>query len=135
MRRVATSILLVALLAAPATAAAPVRSFTVPGRLAALAIAGSRVAYAVEPTGAGCRSVWVWNLAQGTRTRVSGRATCAIPLTSTGRGLAELAITDRFAAWTVQTGGNSEQSETLFAAFPGAGERILALSHRTGDVG
>jgi hypothetical protein len=134
MRTIATVILLVVLVPASGAATVPSRPFAAPGRLAGLALSGSRVAYAVEPVGAGCRSVWVWNLATGTRTRVSGRATCAIPRTSTGLGLAEVAIANRFVAWTVQTGGNTEQNETLFAAVPGTREKVLARSHRTGDV-
>jgi hypothetical protein len=134
MRTIATVILLVVLVPASGAATVPSRPFAAPVRLAGLALSGSRVAYAVEPVGAGCRSVWVWNLATGTRTRVSGRATCAIPRTSTGLGLAEVAIANRFVAWTVQTGGNTEQNETLFAAVPGTREKVLARSHRTGDV-
>jgi hypothetical protein len=134
MRWIAALLLLLVLATAATASAAPGRSFVVPGRLAGLAIAGSRVAYAVEPTGAGCRSVWVWNLANGTRTKVSGRSTCAIPRTSTGRGLAEVAISGTRLAWIVQTGGNSEQAETLFAASPASRETVVARSFRTGDV-
>jgi hypothetical protein len=125
---------LVLVAAPPASAAEPGRSFAVPGRLAALALDGSRVAYAVEPA-QGCRSVWVWNLAQGTHTQVSGKATCAIPRTSTGRGLAEVGLSNGVVAWTVQSGGNSEQEEALFVHAPGAREKVLARSRRVGEVG
>jgi hypothetical protein len=133
MRRIALVLLLLAL-ASTAQAAAPARTLTVPGKLTALALDGTRVAYGVEPNGVGCRAVWVWDVARGTRTKASGKATCAIPRTSTGRGLAEVAVSGPNVAWIVQTGGNSEQSETLFVHTKTAAEQRVAQSYRTGDV-
>jgi hypothetical protein len=65
---------------------------------------------------------------------VSGRATCAIPTTSTGGGLTEVALAGTQVAWIVQTGGNSEQAETLLTHTTSVREAVAARSVRTGDV-
>jgi hypothetical protein len=134
MRRLLGLGVLLVSVSPPATAASPARTFAVPGRLAALALDGSRVAYAVEP-GSGCRSVWVWDLARGTRTQVSGRRTCEIPRTSTGGGLTEVALSGATVAWIVRTGGNTEQAETLFVHTPTLDEQVVSRARQAGEVG
>jgi hypothetical protein len=108
-----------------------------PGEIEALAMDGSRIAYDVsaEYSPKRCNTVYVWNAARGTTTRVSGRQTCGADNTSTGAGVRELALAGSRVAWIVNQGGNSESGDYLYTtvvAHPG--ERVLASAYRTGDV-
>ena len=109
-----------------------------PGRIEALAMDGSRVAYDVAAgTGpkARCNAVFVWNVARNVATRVSGRETCSADDTSTGAGVRELALAGGRAAWIVNKGGNSESDDYLYAStVTRAGERIVASARRSGSV-
>jgi hypothetical protein len=111
---------------------------TAPGRIEALAMDGSRVAYDVA-AGSGpkaqCNSVFVWNVSRHTTTSVSGRETCGADNTSTGAGVRELALAGSRVAWIVNEGGNSESGDYLYvSSVARPGERVLATAFRTGDV-
>jgi hypothetical protein len=132
------------LLAASGSAAAKTapqpkpKTRTTPGRIEALAMDGSRIAYDVAAgTGpnARCNAVFVWNVARNVATRVSGRETCSADNTSTGAGVRELALAGGRAAWIVNKGGNSESDDYLYtSAVTRAGERIVASARRSGSV-
>ena len=108
------------------------------GPLAGIALDGTHAAYvaAVRVTGR-CQlgeRLYRWNLATGRRSLVSGGKTCAIPVTSTGRGIAEIALTRTHSAWTVSSGGNTESAETLFSSTKKPRkDKELASSDRFGD--
>jgi hypothetical protein len=108
------------------------------GFIESLAIDGSIVAYDVQgdqPHGPVCNRVYAWNLANSRVTRVSGRGTCNADSTSTGAGVAQLAVAGPRIAWIVNTGGNSESNDRLYASSAAASrERKLAAVRRTGDV-
>jgi hypothetical protein len=136
---------LAALLLAAGTAGAKTASLPKPkskataGRIEALAMDGSRVAYDVAAgTGpkARCNAVFVWNVARNVTTRFSGRQTCDADSTSTGAGVRELALAGGRVAWIVNQGGNSESGDYLYVSTVSRpGERVLASALRTGDVG
>jgi hypothetical protein len=140
--RLLALVLGMALLLAAAVAAAP----SVPakqvkrtnGFIESLAIDGSLVAYDVQgaqPKGPECNRVYAWNLATKRVTRVSGRGTCDADNSSTGAGVAQLAVAGSRLAWIVNVGGNSESSDRLYtSALPAARERRLAAVSRFGNV-
>ena len=109
------------------------------GRIEALAMDGSRVAYDVAAgTGpkARCNAVFVWNVATGRTVRVSGDQTCRADSTSTGAGVSDLGVTGTRAAWVVNQGGNSESDDYLYtSALSKPKERRLASAFRSGDAG
>jgi hypothetical protein len=108
------------------------------GFIESLASDGAVVAYDVEgdqPGGPVCNRVYAWNLANSHVTRVSGRGTCDADSTSTGSGVAQLAVAGSRIAWIVNTGGNSESNDRLYASSVGAPrERKLAAASRFGNV-
>jgi hypothetical protein len=111
---------------------------TTPGRIEALSMDGSRIAYDVA-AGSGpkarCNTVFVWNVSSQTPTRVSGRETCGADNTSTGAGVRELAVAGSRVAWIVNQGGNSESGDYLYvSSVARPRERVLATAFRTGDV-
>ncbi len=111
---------------------------TTAGRIEALAMDGSRIAYDVAAAygpKARCNTVFVWNAARNVTSRVSGRPTCGADSTSTGAGVRELALAGGRAAWIVNQGGNSESGDYLYVStIARPGERVLATAFRTGDV-
>jgi hypothetical protein len=111
---------------------------TAPGRIEALAMDGSRIAYDVAAgygTRTRCNAVYVWNVARNATTRVSGRETCSADATSTGAGVRELALAGGRAAWIVNKGGNSESDDYLYASTVARPhERIVASARRSGSV-
>jgi hypothetical protein len=108
------------------------------GRIEALAMDGSRVAYDVAGeygTRHPCNEIYVWNVDRKATTRVSGRQTCSADNSSTGAGVRELALAGGRAAWIVNQGGNSESGDHLYVStVAGPHERVLATAFRTGDV-
>lgn len=109
---------------------------TTAGEIEALAMDGPRIAYDVGSYGAKCNAVYVWNVANGVTTRVSGSKTCRADTTSTGAGVRELAIADKRVGWIVNQGGNTESDDHLYtAALPRPKERRIAAAVRTGDTG
>ena len=107
------------------------------GRIEALAMDGSRIAYDIA-AGLGpkaCNAVFVWNVVRNATTRVSGRETCGADTTSTGAGVRELALAGGRAAWIVNKGGNSESDDYLYTStVTRSGERIVAAARRNGSV-
>src|SRR5215831_20053721 len=134
-------LVLAALSASAAARQAPLpkqKTTSTPGRIEALAMDGSRVAFDVA-AGIGpkarCNAVFVWNLARNTTTRVSSRQTCGADSTSTGAGVRELALAGGRVAWIVNQGGNSESGDYLYVSTVARpGERVLATAFRTGDT-
>ena len=116
-----------------------IKTLRTPGRIEALAMDGSRVAYDVAGSYGSrtrCNAVYVWNVARkNSITRVSSRPTCAADNTSTGAGVRELALAGGRAAWIVNQGGNSESSDSLYVSdVSHRGERLIASAFRSGDV-
>jgi hypothetical protein len=121
--------------AATASPTSEVRRTT--GKVEALAMDGSRVAYDVasRSVGSGCNRVVVWNVTRRTADVVSGKGTCGADSTSTGAGVPELAVAGTRVAWIVNLGGNTESNDYLYAAsVPRPKERLVATAQRTGDV-
>lgn len=121
--------------AAGAPPAAKVRPAA--GPIESLAMDGSRIAFDVQgnlaPGVRRCNKVYAWNVATGSLVTVSGKGTCEADITSTGAGVAELAIAGSRVAWIVNQGGNSEQDDYLYTALlPKAKERKLASALRSG---
>ncbi len=134
MRRLALAVAFLLLVpAASAPAQGPVVKNT-KGWIESLAMDGSRVAYAVEG-GAGCTKVFSWDVRSGAGAVVSGQATCAADSTSTGGGVTEIAVAGNHIAWTVNLGGNTESSDSLYTAtLPVPRERLLVTTIRKGDI-
>jgi hypothetical protein len=142
IRRLAfASALVLAILLASASAGATVPRGTVKaarGPVQALAMDGGRVAYDVgnsrSSSGAG-NKVLVWNVLTGRTTQVSGKLTSAADVTSTGRGVGELAIAGARVAWIVNHGGNTESDDSLYASsVTTPKERRIATARRSGEA-
>jgi WD40 repeat protein len=131
----ALAALLVATLDGSAATGKRVLQRTTAGEIESLAVDGTRIAYDVGSYGAKCNRVYVWNVATGITTRVSGSETCRADASSTGAGVRELAIAGKRVGWIVNQGGNTESDDYLYtAALPRPKVRRLATAVRTGDV-
>ncbi len=113
---------------------------TTAGWVESLAMDGPRIAYDVRgnlaPGVNRCNKVYVWNVATGATTVVSGKRTCEADITSTGAGVRELAVAGPRVAWIVNQGGNSESTDELFTStLPRPQERRpgAALRNRNQD--
>jgi hypothetical protein len=106
MRRVLVGgpLLLLVLTAATAAAAAAPQRITTVGTVGALAADGSRVAFVVVRSPRDCDRVRVWNTATGGVSKLGRRTHCVD--TSTGRGIASLALAGTRALWLHYVGGN-----------------------------
>lgn len=112
--------------------ASKVRHFQ--GRIQALAMDGSRIAYGIEPTSTKNRVV-VWNARTGRAVKVSGTQTAQTGDSSTGSGLFEVAIAGTRVAWLANVGGNLEEDDYLFASsVKKPKEQKVASVQRTGDA-
>jgi hypothetical protein len=121
--------------ATPATTAKQVRQTL--GFVESLAADGSLVAYDGQggQPAAECNRVYGWNVASHRGGRVSGRGTCDADSSSTGSGVAQLAVAGSRIAWITNIGGNTESFDRLFtSSFPPRGERRVAAVTRTGNV-
>lgn len=107
----------------------------VKGRIEALAIDGSRIAYDVSPQSvANQNKVLVWNVGTQKTIKVSGNKTRHADNTSTGSGVFELAIAGPRVAWIVNQGGNTEGDDYLYASsMKKPKERHVATEVRFGD--
>jgi hypothetical protein len=115
-----------------ATHASKVRHFS--GRIKALAMDGSRIAYGVQATPSANR-VAVWNVRSGRTIKVSGAATRGTGDSGSGDGLFGLAIAGTRVAWLANVGGNIEGDDYLFASsVTSPHERKVAWVQRTGDA-
>ena len=126
-----------ALAAGAAGASSPAQVRLAAGPIESLAMDGSRIAYDVQGNLAldvgRCNRVYAWNVAAHSLTTVSGKGTCQADITSTGAGVAELAVAGSRVAWIVNQGGNSEKDDYLYTALlPKPKERRLASGLRTG---
>src|SRR5690349_12052535 len=135
------ALLLAALGSSASASRAPlpkVKTRTVPGRVEALAMDGTRIAYDVAGSYGSktrCNAVYVWNVGRKAATRVSSRQTCDADNTSTGAGVPELALAGGRVAWIVNQGGNSESGDHLHVSTVSRpAERVIAAAFRTGDV-
>jgi hypothetical protein len=111
---------------------------TVKGEVQALGMDGPIVAYGVKPTEFECGGrVFYWNVQTNGGGVVSGKQTCEANGSSTGEGIAEVAVaaaTRRF-AWIVNEGGNTESDDYLYASsLPKPKERYLGMARREGEV-
>lgn len=138
MRLVALiSVAVLALAASAAGAPSSAKLKLAAGPIESLAMDGPRIAYDVQgnlaPGVGRCNKVYAWNVATGSLTTVSGKGTCEADITSTGAGVAELAVAGSRVAWIVNQGGNSEKSDELYTALlPRPKERKLASALRVG---
>jgi hypothetical protein len=104
------------------------------GRIEALALDGSRVAYGVESASSKNRVV-VWNVRTGRTTTVSGAQTAGTGDSGSGSGLFGLAIAGTRVAWLANVGGNIEGDDYLFASsVTNPKERKVAWVQRVGDA-
>ena len=95
-------VVLAVLAVIPAAAAATMRDRTVVGPVSAVGIAGSEVAYADEYKRR-CHEVRRWDVATRGDTRIASH--CFVS-TSTGSGIAAVAVTEGRALWLTFIGGN-----------------------------
>ena len=111
VRAIATAALAVLVTATAASAAA----LTSPASVTALAADGGRVAFAAARSAKDCDRVRIWTPATGKVVRL-GRTTSCVN-TSTGTGIASLAIAGNRVLWLHYTGGNIREW-SLFTATP-----------------
>ena len=108
------------------------------GKLNVVAMDGALVAYDIGNAGLlGGRGnkVLVWNVFTGKTTKVSGRITDQADVTSTGRGVRELAIAGQRVAWIIDQGGNTESDDYLYTSLLAKpAEKKLVSARRTGEV-
>ena len=110
--------LLVACLAAGAAAARTSDRFVLgPAPVTAVASSGAVVAFATGPTSRDCDRVRRWNLGTRGIVRLGQPRPCG-DATSTGRGLAGLAVAHARALWITYVGGNIREW-SLWTATPG----------------
>ena len=103
------------------------------GRIEALALDGSRIAYDVGPQGV-ANKVLVWNVSTGKTTTVSGKHTRSADDSSTGSGVIQLAIAGSRVAWLVNVGGNTEGDDYLYSSsVTKPKERQVATEQRLGE--
>jgi hypothetical protein len=98
----------------------PTRTVTTTGEIEAIAMEGPVVAYDVGAranVGQPCNRLYLWNLKTRKRKQIGrGRFTCQADDTSTGAGVAEVAVAGKRAASIVNDGGNTEMVDYLFTA-------------------
>jgi hypothetical protein len=128
---------LLALAVGAAGAPSPAKVRPAAGPIESLAMDGFQIAFDVRgdlsPGVRRCNKVYAWNVATGAFATVSGKGTCEADITSTGAGVAELAVAGSRVAWIVNQGGNSEKSDVLFTALlPKPKERSLGSALRVG---
>jgi len=87
------------------------------GRIEALALDGTRIAYDVgATTGHANNKVLVWDVRTGKTIKVSGKHTAVADESSTGAGVFDLAVAGPRVAWMVNLGGNLEGDDYLYAS-------------------
>lgn len=107
------------------------------GYVASLAMDGDLVAFGVRRAlqGPACARVVTWNVKTGARSIVSGPRTCGADDTSTGQGLAEIAVAGDRVSWLVNLGGISESIDELYTtSVRRPREHLIARARRVGDV-
>jgi hypothetical protein len=119
------------LLAVPLADAASVRSVSTPGPVVALALDGRVAAFAEGVSNRDCDRVWLWNL-QTRRVTKLGRTTPCVE-TSTGHGIASVAIASGRALWLHYTGGNTREWRLFTATRTSPRPRQLKLLFAEAD--
>lgn len=122
-------IALALVVAGTALAAAPVRT-AAPGQVVAIAADRHRVAFAVGRSPGDCDRVRVWRPATGGVSRLGRRSPCVE--TSTGHGIAALALAGRRALWLSYIGGNIREWSLWTASTTAPAPRLLR--YRAVDV-
>lgn len=131
------SVLLTLPLAAGASGSSSVKGITADDEIEAIAMDGPLVAYDVSnrSSRARCNRLYAWNVKTGARKQLSGKGTCDADSTSTGAGVAEIAVAGVQVAWIVNEGGNEESIDWLYkSSSRQPRERKLAEAGRYGDV-
>ncbi len=122
-----------AVVADGAVAAAP-KLVTTPSWIESIAMDGRIVAYDLRAED-GCNTLHAWNVASGADVVVSGKGTCDADSTSTGAGVREIAVAGSRLAWVVNTGGNTESTDTLYRSTLAPGSEVeVASATRRGSV-
>jgi hypothetical protein len=130
--RAIVALALVLLALPPAGGTASVRSVTTPGIVEALAMGGREVAYADGRSARDCDRVRIWNL-QTRRVTTLGRTT-SCEQTSTGVGIADVAIADGRVLWLHYAGGNIREWRLFTATRTSTRPRLLRFLARDVDA-
>ena len=126
--------LLIVAVALPVAAggAATVRRLVAPATVTALAFDGTRVAFASDRSTGDCDRVRLWNLRTGAVKRL-GRTTPCVE-TSTGTGIASVAIAGARVLWLHYTGGNIREWSLFTATASAPRPRQLRFVARDVDA-
>jgi len=124
-------ILVVVLAPVPAGIAGSVRSVATPGPIVSIAYDAQRVAYAEGASADDCDRVWIWNLQTRGVTKL-GRSTPCVQ-TSTGTGIASLALAGGRAIWLHYGGGNIREWRLFTATVTAPRPRLLRFVSRDVD--
>jgi len=116
-------LVLAGLAVVPGGSATTVRSVTTPGPVVALAMDGRRVAYADGRSARDCDRVRVWNLQ--TRGVTTFRRPTSCVQTSTGTGIASLALAGDRVLWLHFGGGNIREWRLFTASVRSRAPRLL----------
>jgi hypothetical protein len=123
--------LLSGLLAGAAAASSP-SYVTAPAPVSAVAFDGARVAYAVGASAGDCNRVRLWNVSTGGVTRLGRGVPCA--QTSTGTGVASVALAGNRALWLNYIGGNIREWTLWTASGTSPKPRRLAFAAKDVDA-
>lgn len=131
--RLTATLLVLLTTAALASAAAADRSVVSQGPVEALARSGYSVAFAAAPTRAAeCHQVSLWSLVTKGVTRFGPRAPCEE--TSTGSGIAGLAVASNRLLWLAYAGGNLRDWLLFTATTTARRPRMLRFVERDVDA-
>jgi hypothetical protein len=126
--KVFAAAVLAALVAAPGAAGAVDRGLAAPGLVGTLEASGPEVAYAAAGR---CVEVWVWDTADRGNRR-HGRH--CFERTSTGSGVAAVAVAGRRALWLAYTGGNTREWSLWTSSRTAPRPRLLRFVARDVDA-
>ena len=130
--RAAVALALVLLVLPAAGGAASVRSVTTPGTVETLALDGRQVAFSDGPSARDCHRVRLWNL-QTRRVTTFGRTTPCVE-TSTGVGIADVALAGGRVLWLHYGGGNIREWRLFTATRTSPRPRLLRFVSRDVDA-
>jgi hypothetical protein len=108
-----------------AQAGTTTRAVFAPSAVTTLALDGRMVAYAGGPSGRDCDRVRIWNLSTRRVAKLGRRTTCVT--TSTGTGIAQLAVAGDRVLWLHYTGGNIREWSLWTATTARPAPRRLAF--------
>lgn len=124
-------LLIVALIVVPPALAGSVRSVSATATVTLLAMDGRRVAFAEAASSRDCHRVRVWNL-QTRAVMKLGRTTACVN-TSTGTGIASLALAGNRVLWLHYTGGNIREWRLFTATTTARRPRLVRMVSRDVD--